>query len=97
MSQDRSTAPAKTANMNITLIDNTNGNRATLPLIGGTHGPKVIDIRSLYNDTGYFTYDPGFVATGSCESKITYIDGDNGILLHRGFPIGDLARRMVND
>ncbi len=92
MSQDRSTASAKTANMNITLIDNTNGNRATLPLIGGTHGPKVIDIRSLYADTGYFTYDPGFVATGSCESKITFIDGDNGILLHRGYPIGDLAK-----
>ena len=91
MSQDRSTAAAKSANANVTLVDNTTGNEATFPLIGGTHGPKVIDIRSLYAETGFFTFDPGFVATGSCESKITFIDGDAGVLLHRGYPIAELA------
>ena len=62
-----------------------------LPLIGGTIGPKVIDVRKLYGETGYFTYDPGFTATASCESKITYIDGDAGVLLHRGYSIDQLA------
>jgi len=54
-------------------------------------GPDVIDIASLYKDTGTFTYDPGFTSTASCDSKITYIDGDAGILLHRGYPIEQLA------
>ncbi len=62
-----------------------------LPLIEGTVGPKVIDVRKLYGETGYFTYDPGFTATASCESKITYIDGDAGMLLHRGYSIDQLA------
>ena len=62
-----------------------------LPLIHGTVGPKVIDVRRLYGETGYFTYDPGFTATASCESKITYIDGDAGVLLHRGYSIDQLA------
>jgi citrate synthase len=57
----------------------------------GTIGPDVIDISSLYATTGAFTYDPGFTSTASCESAITFIDGDNGILLHRGFPIDQLA------
>jgi citrate synthase len=57
----------------------------------GTIGPPVIDIRALYKETGKFTYDPGFTATGSCESRITYIDGEQGILLHRGYPIDELA------
>src|SRR5690554_4498485 len=57
----------------------------------GTVGPEVIDISSLYKDTGAFTYDPGFTSTASCESKITYIDGDEGVLLHRGYPIEQLA------
>ena len=54
-------------------------------------GPKVIDVRRLYADTDCFTYDPGFTSTGSCDSKITYIDGDEGILLYRGYPIDQLA------
>jgi citrate synthase len=54
-------------------------------------GPDVIDISTLYRDAGVFTYDPGFTATAACESKITYIDGDNGILLYRGYPIEQLA------
>ncbi len=86
MSQDSSTT-----NASVTIIDNTTGKEAVFPLLTGTEGPPVIDIRRLYAETGYFTYDPGFVATGSCESAITYIDGDNGILLHRGYPIEQLA------
>ncbi len=57
----------------------------------GTIGPSVIDISTLYRDTGMFTYDPGFTSTASCDSKITYIDGDEGILLYRGYPIDQLA------
>ena len=59
----------------------------------GTLGPSVIDISTLYGETGQFTYDPGFTSTASCESKITYIDGEEGILLYRGFPIDELAEK----
>ena len=61
-----------------------------LPILKGTVGPDVIDVRGL-SATGHFTFDPGFMSTASCESKITYIDGDKGILLHRGYPIEQLA------
>lgn len=61
-----------------------------LPVLSGTAGPDVIDVRGLTSN-GYFTYDPGFVSTASCESKITYIDGEKGVLLHRGYPIEQLA------
>ena len=61
------------------------------PVYEGTVGPDVIDISKLYGQAGVFTYDPGFTSTGSCESKITYIDGDEGILLYRGYPIEQLA------
>ncbi|HXS51376.1 MAG TPA: citrate synthase [Usitatibacter sp.] len=61
------------------------------PTYSGTVGPDVIDIRALYGKTGMFTYDPGFLSTASCASKITYIDGDQGILLYRGYPIEQLA------
>jgi citrate synthase len=57
----------------------------------GTIGPSVMDIGKLYSQAGIFTYDPGYTSTGSCESKITYIDGDEGILLYRGYPIEQLA------
>ncbi len=93
MNQESSPATDKGTNMNVTVIDNAGGKQVTLPLLAGTEGPMVIDIRQLYAETGYFTYDPGFVATGSCESKITYIDGDKGILLHRGYPIEELAKQ----
>src|SRR5579883_475604 len=66
---------------------------AKLPLIEGSIGPAVADIRRLYGDLGVFTYDPGYGATASCESKITYIDGDAGILLYRGYPIEQLAEQ----
>ncbi len=61
------------------------------PVVSGSVGPDVIDIRKLYGETGMFTYDPGFTSTGACESALTYIDGDEGVLLHRGYPIGQLA------
>ncbi|MEO8722719.1 MAG: citrate synthase [Sphingobium sp.] len=62
-------------------------------LMSGTVGPQVIDIRKLYSDTDMFTFDPGFTSTASCESGLTYIDGDAGILLHRGYPIDQLAEK----
>ena len=64
-----------------------------LPIYKGTVGPDVIDIRALYNKTGKFTYDPGFLSTASCNSTITYIDGDKGELLYRGYPIDQLATK----
>ncbi|MGH8196026.1 MAG: citrate synthase [Woeseiaceae bacterium] len=64
-----------------------------LPVRKGTLGPDVIDISQLYREQGVFTYDPGFVATGSCESAITYIDGDKGVLLYRGYPVEQLAEK----
>ncbi|WP_432257679.1 citrate synthase [Cupriavidus sp. TMH.W2] len=64
-----------------------------LPIYTGTVGPDVIDIRKLYGQTGKFTYDPGFMSTASCNSKITYIDGDKGELLYRGYPIEQLAQK----
>ena len=62
-----------------------------LPVKAGTIGPSVVDIGKLYGQTGMFTFDPGFTSTASTESKITYIDGDEGILLYRGYPIDQLA------
>ena len=62
-----------------------------LNIMEGTIGPQVIDISSLYAQTGAFTYDPGFTSTASCESEITFIDGGKGQLLHRGYPIDELA------
>ena len=63
-----------------------------LPILDGAVGPDVIDVSKLYAQSGAFTYDPGFTSTASCESKITYIDGDEGILMYRGYPIDQLAR-----
>ncbi len=85
--QTMSNAPRET----VTVTDNSNGKSIELPMLSGTVGPKVIDIRKLYSGLGHFTFDPGYTATGSCESKITYIDGDEGVLLYRGYPIEQLA------
>jgi len=72
----------------------TGADQATeLPILCGTVGPAVFDIRKLYTQTGCFTYDPGFTSTAACRSKITYIDGDKGTLLHRGYRIEDLAEQ----
>ncbi|MCC6828774.1 MAG: citrate (Si)-synthase, partial [Novosphingobium sp.] len=67
------------------------GGEFEYPVLKGSVGPDVVDIRKLYAQTGMFTYDPGFTSTASCESALTYIDGDEGVLLHRGYPIGQLA------
>ena len=69
------------------------GKTVVLPVYGGTHGPDVIDIRKLYPQTGMFTYDPGFLSTAACNSTITFIDGDKGELLYRGYPIEQLAAK----
>ncbi|MCF8508815.1 MAG: citrate (Si)-synthase [Pseudomonadota bacterium] len=70
-----------------------NGKTVELPVYSGSIGPDVIDIGKLHAQTGMFTLDPGFTSTASCESQITYIDGDAGILLHRGYPIDQLAEK----
>ena len=75
------------------LTDSTSGKELDLEVRNGTLGPSVFDIRSVYGEQGVFTYDPGFASTASCESKITFIDGDNGILLYRGYPVGQLAEK----
>ena len=67
------------------------GRSLDLPVYGGTIGPDAVDIRALYSKAGVFTYDPGFLSTASCNSSITYIDGDEGVLLYRGYPIEQLA------
>ena len=76
-----------------TLINDKTGDKYTLPVIDGATGPSVIDVRRLYGETDHFTFDPGYTSTGSCESGLTYIDGDKGILLHRGYPIEQLAEQ----
>ena len=91
MSDDSSAAAAVPPKDSVTVTDNASGEAVTMPILQGSAGPKVIDIRKLYAQTDMFTYDPGYTSTGSCESKITYIDGDNGVLLHRGYAIEDLA------
>ncbi len=70
-----------------------NGKSYEFPILKGTEGPDVIDISALYKDSGYFTFDPGFLSTASCDSTITYIDGDEGILRYRGYNIKDLAEK----
>ncbi len=79
----------------VTLTDPNTGKTIELPMLDGSVGPSVIDIRKLYAETGHFTYDPGFTSTASTESKITYIDGDEGVLLYRGYDIADLAEKST--
>ncbi|HEY2416560.1 MAG TPA: citrate/2-methylcitrate synthase, partial [Steroidobacteraceae bacterium] len=77
------------------LVDPATGNKSELPVRSGTIGPDVLDIANLSRDQGVFTFDPGFGATASCESKITYIDGDAGVLLYRGYPVEQLAEKAT--
>ncbi len=77
----------------VTVTDNVSGKSIELPIQRGTHGPGVIDIGDFYRQLGYVTYDPGFISTASCRSSITYIDGDEGTLLYRGYPIEQLAEK----
>jgi len=83
------------ADRTVTVTDNATGKKVDLPVLDGVNGPSVIDIRNLYKELGYFTFDPGFVSTGSCESKITFIDGDLGLLRYRGYPIDQLAEKST--
>jgi citrate synthase len=75
----------------VTITDNTTGKQIECPVIEGTYGAPVIDTKTLYRELGMFTFDPGFATTSSCRSSITYLDGEEGILLHRGYPIEQLA------
>lgn len=82
-------------NKTFTLTDNATGKATELPVLHGTHGPDVLDVRKLYADTGHFTFDPSYTSTASCKSRITFIDGDEGILAHRGYNIKELARKST--
>ena len=73
------------------LVNKESGREADLPVREGTMGPAVVDVANLYGEHGVFTFDPGFVATASCESRITFIDGEKGVLLYRGYPVEQLA------
>lgn len=81
------------ADETITLTDHASGRQIELPVRRGTQGPPAIDVSTLYRELGYFTYDPGFVSTASCRSAVTFIDGEQGILLYRGYPIEQLAEK----
>lgn len=78
-----------------TLTNDETGESTKLPVLEGTCGPPVLDIRKLYAETGCFTFDPSFTATGSCKSRLTFIDGDEGILMHRGYDIRELAEKST--
>jgi citrate synthase len=77
----------------VTLTDNATGRQIELPVRRATQGPVAVDIGHFYRDLGYFTYDPGFLSTASCHSALTFIDGEQGVLLYRGYPIEQLAER----
>jgi len=79
----------------ITLKDNSTGKEIELPILRPSEGTPTIDVRSLYRELGYFTYDPGFLSTASCRSSITFMDGENGILRYRGYPIEELAAKST--
>ena len=76
-----------------TLTDNESGESTELKSYSGTLGPDVIDVRSLYGQQDKFTFDPGFASTAACESSITFIDGEEGVLLYRGYPVEQLAAK----
>src|SRR5271169_6755819 len=76
-----------------TLTDASTGKSSTLEALSPTVGPDVLNIAPLVRDHGVFTFDPGFMATAACDSKITYIDGDKGVLLYRGYPVEQLAEK----
>ncbi|MGB5518517.1 MAG: citrate/2-methylcitrate synthase, partial [Gammaproteobacteria bacterium] len=77
----------------VTITDNKTGKQYELPVKQSTLGPHAVDIGRFFRDTGYFTFDPGFLSTASCESALTYLDGDHGKLLYRGYPIEQLAEQ----
>ena len=86
---------SQTVAKTFTVTDDATGASFKLPVYRGTLGPDVADVRKFFADSGAFTFDPGYASTGSCESKLTYIDGDQGILLHGGYSIEDLASKST--
>ncbi len=82
-----------TTDKTFTLTNDQTGESVKLPVYDGTEGPSLIDVQKLYSQTGHFTFDPSFTSTGSCMSGLTYIDGEKGILRHRGYNIADLAEK----
>jgi citrate synthase len=93
--EPRMSGTATTGSGSITISLENSNKSTTVPLIPGTIGPSVFDIRKMYDQLGVFTFDPGYGGTAACDSKITYIDGDVGILLHRGYPIEQLAEHST--
>ena len=91
MNDSKGAAQQAAGQKTATLTDHETGESYELPIIHGNMGPRVYDVRKLFAETGTFTYDPGFTSTASCKSDITFIDGDKGQLLHRGYTIQDLA------
>jgi citrate synthase len=91
MSNMNAAAKTSATPPSMTLTDHQTGKSYELPVLTGSDGPAVLDVRRFYAETGMFTFDPGYTSTASCESAITYIDGDLGILRHRGYPIDELA------
>lgn len=94
-SQPASAAAPTAAPGKVYTLTAPDGKTYELPVVSGTMGPDTVDIRKLYEQAGIFTLDPAFTSTASCKSRITYIDGDNGILLHRGYQIEDLAEKST--
>jgi citrate synthase len=95
MAGKKSASKSSDAKNTVTLTDNSSGRSWELPILEGSTGPRVIDVRRLYSDTGFFTYDPGYTSTASCDSEITFIDGEEGVLMHRGYSIEDLAENST--
>jgi citrate synthase len=79
----------------VTIIDNKTGKQLECPVMHGVMGPPVIDIKHIYKELGMFTYDPGYGSTASCSSAITYLDGEQGVLMYRGYPIEQLAEKST--
>lgn len=80
-------------NRSVTITDNSSGKSIDLPVLTGSMGSPVVDVRPLHKELGFFTFDPGFTVTGACESRLTFIDGDKGQLLHSGYSIDELAEK----
>ena len=93
MTADKTIAPDAATEETFTLTNNKTGDTYELPVMHASHGPSVIDVRTLYAETDHFTFDPSYTSTASCKSRLTFIDGDKGVLLHRGYTIEDLTEK----
>src|SRR5271165_3188104 len=92
---NKETRMSSSAKRSVTITLDGSNKAVSIPLMEATLGTPVFDIRKLYGDLGVFTFDPGYGGTAACESKITYIDGDEGVLLYRGYPIEQLAEKST--